>query len=652
VNLIYVLAGAFSLLAASALWAVWVRDREQAFARDVAMWYVSTAAVIFCYPLWRNTNAGSILQIVAFVGIVGGFALGHTFLFIGLRRFTANNVPSYRVAYQSAGALFVIYGLVFWWASDGVRSLGALSMVVVTLAGVYATKKLWSRGAIERSIGFLIAASALVNVMIAIWGTSVMPLAAGLAAIFRTATALAFVFAALNRSTIKTEQVLTQFEELSENAMQGIIVLDERRFYYINPAAVAMFGYSTKQEMLATDPWCSTLACEREEAKSLFRNSMQQSHAISEMVTTRVRKDGSHAMMRFSGWRVDWDGHPAMQVLVSDETEKRRVSKALQIAKEQRIRAEEEHRLSLIQVNAELEQRVAKRTQDLIQSNGQLADANVRMECALESLRATQAELVQREKLASLGRMVAGIAHELNTPIGTALTIGTTIRHQIRQLQNDMQSGQMKKSKLNEFLAVNAEGVDVLENSLHKAHALITNFRQVSNDHTDEPLLTFNLSALLTSLHTALHPTYEGTSISLVIALKPEIQIQSYPGQITQIVTQLIDNARTHAFNGLENGQIRLAMDVDGHNVRISVSDNGHGIAPDIRDKVFDPFFSTKMGVSVGLGLNWVFTLVTAKLGGSVQLEAVQPHGASFVLRLPLSVNLSDTNKTLQQDIA
>lgn len=300
-----------------------------------------------------------------------------------------------------------------------------------------------------------------------------------------------------------------------------------------------------------------------------------------------------------------------------------------------RISELEATKIELAVVNASLEKKVLERTRELAQSNANLADANMRMETALDVLRSTQAELVQREKLASLGRMVAGIAHELNTPIGTAVTAGTTLHHLVRQLKNEVDAGQLKKSSLDKFLAVTAEGSELLESALHKAHILITHFREVATDHTDEAKTVFSVTALLQSMQSGLQPGYENSPIALVFDLEDGIEIESYPGHLTQVLIQLIDNARGHAFNGLESGVIRVELKKQGDRVCVAVCDNGQGISADIRDKVFDPFFTTRMGGNIGLGLNLVYTLVTHKLGGSVSLYSVQPQGARFEVWLP-----------------
>ena len=632
VDIVFLLSTAIALLAAGALWVVWLRDRRQAFARDVALWFLCVAPLLSLYPVWASKDPWH--HWVGYLGIVFFFAAGHTFLILGVRRFAVDRAPRPNLGQKIGGTLFVVYALIML-TDNAVKNIGMAAILVTTSAGIYGTIKLWKRGRIERSIGILVTAAGSVNLIQAIGGADAIVIAVSLSVFIRVGLTFAFIFAALNRSAAHAERMLQRFEQLSEHSLQGIMVMDANRFYYLNPAVVAMFGYPSTAAMLASDPWSSTAPEERETTRALVEGAIHGEKAVKELQAMRYRLDGTQVFMRFSAWPVEWDGRPALQILASDETEKRRADMELQRAEEESHRIEEEHRLALIHLNAELERKVIERTKDLAQSNHNLAEANARMEHALETLRTTQAELVQREKLASLGRMVAGIAHELNTPIGNALTVGSTLRLQVRQLREVVDSGQLKKSTLTEFLANSSDGADLLESALHKAHALISNFRQVTKDHTDEPRSSFDLSALLESMKVAMSPGYENSPIALEFTLEQDIQVQSYPGHLTQLLTQLIDNARLHAFTGMDGGHITVTLQRSGQGARISVRDNGRGVPPDIRDKVFDPFFTTRLGGSVGLGLNTVYTVVTTKLGGNIQLTPVVPHGACFEVTIP-----------------
>jgi signal transduction histidine kinase len=272
--------------------------------------------------------------------------------------------------------------------------------------------------------------------------------------------------------------------------------------------------------------------------------------------------------------------------------------------------------------NERLEASVAERTAEL--SN------------ALTELKQAQQELVNSEKLASLGRMVAGIAHELNTPIGNALTIGTALKEQLKTLRAAAESNQVRKSFLLEFTNTSQDGFDIMERSLYRAAELIKNFKQVAADQISEQRREFDLAQTLGEIISTLRPRFKNSGIKLQLQAPSGILMDSYPGMLGQVVSNLVVNAHIHAFEGRSSGVVNVeATDVDP-NVRIVVCDDGNGVPVEHRRKVFDPFFTTRTGRGgTGLGLNIVHNLVTKRFGGSVQLDEEMPHGARFTVILP-----------------
>jgi signal transduction histidine kinase len=249
--------------------------------------------------------------------------------------------------------------------------------------------------------------------------------------------------------------------------------------------------------------------------------------------------------------------------------------------------------------------------------------------------RAAAAELVQREKLAALGRMVAGIAHELNTPIGIALTAGSHLRDQALLTQTQLDAGQLRASGLKDFLADSFEGAQMLEKALHQAERLLSSFRLVAQDHSHEGCAPFSLSALMLEVETLVRPGLDTTSIALHFDVQHGVDMHSFPGHVSQVVVQLVDNAKLHAFAQGTAGRIDVTAHRDADTIEIVVSDNGRGIAPDLLPHIFDPFFTTRMGRSQGLGLNTVHSMVTRKLGGSITVVSSADAGTRFAVRLP-----------------
>lgn len=314
------------------------------------------------------------------------------------------------------------------------------------------------------------------------------------------------------------------------------------------------------------------------------------------------------------------------QALAKLVGELQQVNASLRSENEQRRHAEAQ-----IARHAEvLETRVGERTREL-------SDANATLSVTLDNLRQTQNDLIESRKLASLGRMVAGVAHELNTPIGNALTVGSTLGQRVRELQAQANEGQLKKSGLLEFLDATLEGSEVLERSLTRAASLVTRFKTLAESDSTEKLTTFDLLDIATLACTTAQNNLEGSAIRVVNEVPQGIPMTSYPDLMTQVLLNLLGNAQVHAFDGAEGGQISLSARARADHVEIRVSDNGIGIAPELESRIFDPMFTTRLGRGgMGLGLSVVHNIVTRQMGGKVQLQHVQPHGACFVLILPL----------------
>lgn len=299
----------------------------------------------------------------------------------------------------------------------------------------------------------------------------------------------------------------------------------------------------------------------------------------------------------------------------------------LGIARNITERKRQESQLHML--NAQLEDRVQQRTQALETINNELREA-------MQTLKATQSELVQGEKLASLGRLVAGVAHELNTPIGNALTIGSTLGDRVRSMSKAMDENAIKRSELVVFFSDCVSGVEVLERALRQANHLIGSFKQVAADQQSEQRRSFDLATHVDEILAILRPGFRGISLQLEAKVAAGILMDSYPGLLAQVLTNLVTNARVHAFEGLAAGVIQVVAVELGESVELSVIDDGNGIPEQIRSRIFDPFFTTRLGRGgTGLGLSIVHGLVTQGLGGLIRVDHSRLRGTAFVVTLP-----------------
>jgi two-component system NtrC family sensor kinase len=290
---------------------------------------------------------------------------------------------------------------------------------------------------------------------------------------------------------------------------------------------------------------------------------------------------------------------------------------------------------ALRQHNLDLEETVAQRTAQLTASNAELSDA-------LATLQTAQRELVESEKLASLGRLVAGVAHELNTPLGNALTVVSALDDRYKQLEA-MLSGavQLRRSTLEELARDTRRGQDILQRNVQKAADLVRDFKQVAIDQTADLRRDFDLAKVIEDVMVMVEPSFKHTPYVIQPDLCHGLVMNSYPGALGQVLTNLLMNALLHGFDGVEQGRVqvhcaRLDGD-DADKVELSVIDDGRGMDESVRRRIFDPFFTTKLGTGgSGLGMHIVHSIVTNVLGGQIEVRSTPGQGTQMLMKLPL----------------
>lgn len=281
-------------------------------------------------------------------------------------------------------------------------------------------------------------------------------------------------------------------------------------------------------------------------------------------------------------------------------------------------------------LNIQLEEKVTERTRSL-------AATNLELEHALNTMKVMQEEMFRSEKMAALGCLVAGISHELNTPIGNSLLVASTIHENTSRLVDEIQTGQLRKSRLLQLVEDTGKGADILLRNLQRAAQLIVSFKRVAVDQSSDQRRVFQLRETIEEVLLTLEPVYKRTGYQIQTDLDEGICMDSFPGAISQILSNIINNAIIHGFEGRTQGTMQLqARLLNETQVEIRFSDDGIGIPQDHIKRVFDPFFTTKFGQGgSGLGLHIVYNLVTDVLGGRVTLESEPGHGTRFHLIIP-----------------
>jgi PAS domain S-box-containing protein len=290
----------------------------------------------------------------------------------------------------------------------------------------------------------------------------------------------------------------------------------------------------------------------------------------------------------------------------------------------------------LAQHREHLEELVTARTAELTTAVQRADQINRELSSALETLSLAQDELVRRDKMAALGALVAGVAHELNTPIGNSLVVATSFAERTRTLKESIAGG-LRRSELERYLADAAEAGELLGRNLTRAATLVAGFKQIAVDHASLERREFSLTELLSDLTAPLRVAAKAHRVRIELAVDPGLTMDSYPGPLSQVVTELFENCLTHAFpDGGGSVAIDAAMRTR-EQVAITVRDDGVGMTPEVQAHVYDPFFTTRMGAGrSGLGLHVAHNIVSNILGGRIDLRSEAGHGTSFTLLLPL----------------
>ncbi len=278
------------------------------------------------------------------------------------------------------------------------------------------------------------------------------------------------------------------------------------------------------------------------------------------------------------------------------------------------------------------ENAIAKR-----KTEDELRTAKEKAESALLELNTAQQNLIDAERLAALGGLVAGVAHEVNNPIGISLTVASSFARRAEMFEGELKSGPLRRSKLDEFVRTSRDASQQLVANLQRAGELIQSFKQVAVDRSHAERRQFNLSESTDQIVASLRPVLKKAAVTLVVDVPEGLLIDGYPGAYGQILTNLFLNAVNHAFADGRSGTITISARARGaDDIEIIFADDGAGMTPDVQRQAFDPFFTTRRNEGgTGLGLHIVYNLVTQQLGGRMMLESRLGQGTTFRIIMP-----------------
>ncbi len=274
------------------------------------------------------------------------------------------------------------------------------------------------------------------------------------------------------------------------------------------------------------------------------------------------------------------------------------------------------------------------------QTRQALIAAKQQAELALAQQQQMQNALVQVEKLAALGGLVAGVAHEVNTPIGVLLSAATHLSAETQKTHRAYQAGELSEEGLSDYFATAAQATQLMALNSQRAADLIQSFKQVAVDQTGGERRVFGVASYIEEVLLSLRPHLKKSPIQIHVDCPPELTMDSLPGAFSQVLTNLLMNALTHAFAPEQAGNVVIAVAEEGQHICLTFSDDGKGIAPELHARVFEPFFTTRRANGgSGLGLHIVHSIVTQSLKGTLAFDSQVGEGTIFTLHLPRSLS-------------
>jgi two-component system, NtrC family, sensor kinase len=283
-----------------------------------------------------------------------------------------------------------------------------------------------------------------------------------------------------------------------------------------------------------------------------------------------------------------------------------------------------------------LSDRLSGDMQEILQSKTALMAAKEKTEQALQDLKQTQEALLQSEKQASLGALVSGVAHEVNTPLGIIVTSVTCMHEQLRRIEQGIAAGNLTRQFLQDNVKLLLEAAELIIHNADRASQLVTSFKLLAKEQSTEAERSFDLSAYLTEVLQSLKPQLTNAHIELQVAIEPQVKLVSLPGLFHQLVSAMVLNVIQHAYPHSEGGFCRIELYHQDQFLILACIDGGYGIEPEQQKHVFDPFYTTQLGVGTsGLGLAIVHRIVRSNLNGQIRVQSQLQEGTRFEIQIP-----------------
>ena len=400
------------------------------------------------------------------------------------------------------------------------------------------------------------------------------------------------------------------FETLFNESQDGLSLLIDNQFIDCNKALLDMFGYSSKEEILGLTPMDLSPEYQADGRRSVdvvADNAKQVAGYGNKMLEWQhQRADGSLFWTEIIVIEIKLNGGPAIYAITRDISEK----KALQ-------------------------EKIISRNEALKATNRSLSET-------IESLKLAQSKLVESEKMASLGSLVAGVAHEINTPVGIGLTGITQLMEECRDIQTRYEQGNLTENDFEDYLNSASELAGMIKKNIDRTAQLVRSFKQVAVDQTSEEDREVNLNQYLDEIFYSLSSVLRKAKVVVATECRNDINVETNPGLLPQVAPNLIMNSVNHGFKDRDAGNIYIGISEQEDNMFImQYRDDGRGINKENLSRIFDPFFTTNRSHGgTGLGLNITYNIITNALGGSITCNSEENKGVEFIIKFKVKARL------------
>jgi len=427
---------------------------------------------------------------------------------------------------------------------------------------------------------------------------------------------------ALTQIVSELEGSKERYFNLIDIAASAIIVVDEKlNICLFNKAAQQLFAYPFSE--VENKGLFSYIENSQTFSRQVLQEYLCLQHSriliFDQCALHAYKKSGEVFYIHISIAKQAIDGNKFITLSLLDVSER--------LLKEQRLRDSQN----------QLERLVTDRTKEL--------------QTSLDALRQTQRQLIESEKMASLGGLVAGVAHEINTPVGIGITASSQLQDLTEVFSEKFMSGKLSKTDLEKFISHVQSSTKINLSNLVRAADLINSFKEISVDQSTEEVREFDIGLYTEDILLSLNTRFKNTSHTISLRCPKELVITNVPGTYSQILTNFLINSLIHGFETMESGKIGINISCIDKNILLKYTDNGCGMDAEQLNKLYEPFFTSKRSQgSTGLGMNIVYNLVTQKLGGHIQCCSEIGQGVEFNVSFPchLAMDIEQISQTFE----